>query len=324
MDTKITIGSLLKTFGRKLGLKLLAGEAGLERSLNSSEINRPSLALTGFVDVFNYEPLQVLGNTENEYLRTLSRLERQSALQILYQFEMPCLVITGSARVFAEHRELANRYKIPLLRSTHDTTAFIHLFHFYLDDLFAPRLIQHATLVDVYGIGLLFTGRSGIGKSEVGLDLVERQHRLVADDTVEIARKPQGILVGKSPSMLYGMMEIRGLGILDIKRLYGIQAVRRQKRVEVVVNLADWDENKPVDRTGLEDRKRTLLGIEVPEVEVALVPGKNITVIAETLALNYLLRIDGHHSARDFNKRLIKSMQPKNAQDAQGQGGGKA
>ena len=314
MENKISIRTLLKTYGRRLGLRLLAGEGGLDRTLNSSETNRPSLALTGFVDVFNFQPLQVLGNTENEYLRTLSKVRRQSALEILYQFEVPCMVITGGTRVFSEYRELANRFKIPLLRSTHATTAFIHLFHFYLDDMFAPQVILHATLVDVYGIGLLFTGRSGIGKSEVGLDLVERRHRLVGDDTVEVARKPQGILIGKSPPMLYGFMEIRGLGILDIKRLYGIQAVRRQKRVEVVVDLVDWDESAPAERTGIEDRTRTVLGIEVPEVTVALVPGKNITVIAETLALNYLLRIDGHHPAREFNERLIKTMQQRGNQ----------
>jgi len=307
--TELSIGTLLKTYGARLGLRLLAGEAGLERTINTSDTNRPSLALTGFVEVFNFDSVQILGNHEIEYLRSLSGERRRQALQIIYQFEMPCLVITGQGRILPELKELAEQYSVPLLKSDYDTPKFNHLLYFYLDDVFAPQITVHGTLVDVNGIGLLFTGRSAIGKSEVGLDLVERGHRLVADDTVEITRKAQGILVGQSPRMLQDHMEIRGIGIINVKRMFGIRGTRRQKRVEVVVNLVDWEEKFEYERVGLDDRTQVLLGVELPEITVPLVPGKNITVIAETIALNHLLRLDGYHPAQEFNERLLQSMQ---------------
>ena len=166
-------------------------------------------------------------------------------------------------------------------------------------------------LVDVHGIGLLFIGRSAIGKSEVGLDLVERGHRLVADDAVNITRKSQGILVGTSSDLLRDHMEIRGIGILDIKKMFGVRGTRRQKRVEVVVQLADWDDNATYERVGIEDKTTVVLGVELPEVTIPLFPGKNITVIVEAIAMDYLLRIEGHYAARELNKRLLESMNKK-------------
>ena len=307
--TEMSIGNLLKTYGSNLGLHLLAGEAGLHRTINTSDTSRPSLALTGFVEVFNFDCVQVLGNHEIEYLRHQPADQLREALAIIYQFEMPCVVITGMGRVLPELVEMANQHAVPLLRSDFDTPKFNHLLYFYLDDVFAPQVIVHATLVDVNGIGLLFTGRSAIGKSELGLDLVERGHRLVADDTVTISRKAQGILVGQSPPVLQDHMEIRGIGIINVKRMFGIRGTRRQKRVEVIVNLEDWNENFECERLGLDDRTRMILGVEVPEITVPLVPGKNITVIAETIALNHLLRLDGYHPAQEFSARLLQSMQ---------------
>ncbi len=307
--TEMSIGNLLKTYGANLGLYLLAGEEGLHRTVNTSDTSRPSLALTGFVEVFNFDCVQVLGNHEIEYLRHLPEGRLREALEVIYQFEMPCVVITGMGSVLPELVETANKYSVPLLRSAFDTPKFNHLLYFYLDDVFAPQVIVHATLVDVNGIGLLFTGRSAIGKSELGLDLVERGHRLVADDTVTISRKAQGILVGQSPPVLQDHMEIRGIGIINVKKMFGIRGTRRQKRVEVIVNLEDWNENFECERLGLDDRTRTILGVELPEITVPLVPGKNITVIAETIALNHLLRLDGYHPAQEFSTRLLQSMQ---------------
>lgn len=307
--TELSIGALLKTYGPRLGLRLLAGDSGLSRTINTSDTNRPSLALTGFVEVFNFDSVQLLGNHEIEYLRSLPRARRRQALEIIYQFEMPCVVITGQGRVLSELKELADQHAVPLLKSDYDTPKFNHLLYFYLDDVFAPQVTVHGTLIDVNGIGLLFTGRSAIGKSEVGLDLVERGHRLVADDTVELTRKAQGILVGQSPHLLQDHMEIRGIGIINVKRMFGIRGTRRQKRVEVVVNLVDWEEKFEYERLGLDDRTRLILGVELPEITVPLVPGKNLTVIAETIALNHLLRLDGCHPAQEFNERLLQSMQ---------------
>jgi len=306
---ELSINFLLKTFGQHLGLRLLAGQYGQERTINNSDINRPSLALTGFVDVFSYDTVQLLGNHELEYLRSLPKERRRQALEIIYQFDLPCVIVTGKGRMPRELKELANQANIPLIRSDFNTAQFSHLLHFYLDDLLAPQVTLHGTLVDVDGVGLLFTGRSAIGKSEVGLDLIERGHRLVADDTVIITRKSQGILVGECPPILKEHMEIRGIGFINVKRLFGIRSIRRQKRVEVMVQLAEWDQNLEYERTGLEDKAHTILGVEIPEVSVPLLPGKNITVISETIALNYLLRLEGYHAAREFNNSLIEQMQ---------------
>lgn len=309
--TDLPLKSLLEQFGKRLGLRLLAGEKGLSRTINSSDANRPGLTLTGFVEVFTFNQVQILGNHELEYLRSLPPARRLQALEILYQFDMPCVVLTGRVRLFPELRMLADERGIPLLRTEFDTTQFMHLLHFYLADVFAPQVIVHGTLIDVHGVGLMFMGRSGIGKSEIGLDLVERGHRLVADDTVIIARQSQGILVAHSPEALEDHMEIRGIGIIDIKRLFGIGGTRRRKRVELVVTLADWNQEKveEFDRAGIDEKARTFLGVEIPEVTIPIFPGKNITVIAETIAFNYLLRLGGHHSAKEFDKRLIRRMQ---------------
>jgi HPr kinase/phosphorylase len=281
----------------------------MQRTINSSDVHRPGLTLTGFVEVFTFDLVQILGNHELEYLRSLSPDRRRQALEIIYQFELPCVIVTGRGRLLPDLRRLADKYHIPLLRSEFDTTRFIHLLHFYLDDHFAPQVTMHGTLVDVHGVGLLVTGRSAIGKSEVGLDLVERGHRLVADDTVIITRQSHGLLMGRPPGVLENHIEIRGIGIVDVKRLFGIGGTRKQKRIEVVLTLVDWQEDFDYERTGLEDRIRTILDVEVPEITVPIFPGKNVTVIAETIAFNYLLRIDGYHTAQEFNKRLLRRMQ---------------
>ncbi len=302
--SELTIKDLLATYGQQLRLKLIAGAEGLQRTINNSDIHRPGLALTGFVELFTLDQAQLLGNTEAEYLRTLSADGRRQALKIIYQFDIPCVVWTGRGRMFPELRQLADECAVPLLKSGFNTAEFTHLIRFYLDEVFAPQISMHGTLVDVSGVGLFFRGRSGIGKSEVALDLVERGHRLVADDVIIINRKPQGILVGCSSEMLQDHIEIRGIGILDIKKMFGAWRTRRQKRVEVVVNLVDWEEKYAYERLGLEDNKVIILGVEVPEVFIPLFPGKNITVLAETIAIDYLLRLDGEYAARTLSDRL--------------------
>ncbi len=309
--TELPIGKLIKNFGHLLGLRTVAGQAGIERVINTSDTYRPGMALMGFVELFTVDQLQILGNTEMEYLRNQSPSDRKRALEILYQFEIPCIVITGRGRMIPELNALAEEYGVPLLRSEFETARFNHLFHFYLDDVFAPQVTLHGTLVDVHGIGLLFKGRSAIGKSEVGLDLVERGHRLVADDAVNITRKSQGILVGTSSELLRDHMEIRGIGIMDIKKMFGVRGTRRQKRIEVVVQLVDWEETMSYERVGIEDKTVIVLGVELPEVTIPLFPGKNITVIVEAIAMDYLLRIEGHYAARELDKRLIESMNKK-------------
>jgi HPr kinase/phosphorylase len=304
----ITIREVLENYGDQLGLTLVAGRSGLDNQLASSDVHRPGLVLTGFVGLFTYDRAQVLGNSEMLYLSGLSQDVQSTVLDTIYQFDIPCIVITDDNDVQPAMVELSERHRIPLLTTSYSTTKFSHLFAYYLDDIFAPRTSLHGSLVDVYGIGLLFVGRSGIGKSEIALDLVERGHRLVADDVVMISRKMQGMLVGNSGDVLRDHMEIRGLGILNVRNMFGVRAFRLQKRIEVVVKLVEWSAEVTFDRVGLEDDWVSILDVEVPQVTVPIYPGKNITVIAEAIALNYQLKTQGYHTAQEFNRRLVEKM----------------
>lgn len=308
----ISVGEFLEENGQKLALELLAGKDGLDRQITDDEIHRPGLALAGFVELYTFDRIQVLGNTELLYLAKLSESEMREALETIYQFDLPCVVVTNDRQPPPAMFELSDQTKIPLLKTRFATTKFVHLFSLYADEIFAPRISIHGTLVDVYGIGLLFTGRSAIGKSEIALDLVERGHRLVADDVVIISRLAHGILVGTGSDIIRNYMEIRGIGIVDVRNMFGIRAIRRQKRIEVEVQLVDWDDSGGYERIGLEDQLTTILDVEVPVVTVPIYPGKNITVIAEVIALTHLLKISGYHPAKEFNKRLIDLMKRKN------------
>ncbi|MCZ6632869.1 MAG: HPr(Ser) kinase/phosphatase [bacterium] len=315
---QITVDEFFSQYGTVLELEVVAGKAGMDKFLTSSDVHRPGLALAGFVGLFTYDRVQVLGNTEMLYLSGLDHDRAQMVLYPIFQFDIPCLVITDGNEVPASMVALSEQRSVPLLKTPFSTTKFSHLFTFHLDDVFSPRTTIHGSLVDVYGIGLLLIGRSGIGKSEIAIDLVERGHRLVADDVVQVARKLQGFLVGSSGETLWDSeekgfpyMEIRGLGILNVHHMFGVRAVRVQKRIEVVVKLVEFDESIHFDRTGLEDDWVSILDVEIPQVTIPIYPGKNITVIAEAVALNYQLKIQGYHTAQEFNRRLLEKLQEK-------------
>lgn len=307
----LTVGEAFSQYGEKLDLSLVAGEVGLSNKLVSSDVHRPGLALAGFVGMFTFDRVQVLGNTEMLYISSLEAERVEQVLSTVFQFEIPCLVVTDGNDVMPILKELAERHSIPLLKTPSSTTKFAHLLSLYLDDFFAPNTALHGSLVDVYGIGLLLMGRSGIGKSEIALDLVERGHRLVADDVVLLSRTIRGILVGMSGEALRDHMEIRGLGILNVRNMFGVRAVRVQKRVEVVVKLVEWNDSTTFDRIGLEEDWVSVLDVEVPQVTVPIYPGKNITVIAEAIAMNHQLKIQGYHTAHEFNRRLVEKMKQK-------------
>jgi HPr kinase/phosphorylase len=207
--------------------------------------------------------------------------------------------------------EMAAARGIPILRTPMATTDFIHKLTSMLDEVFAPTTTVHGSLVDVYGVGLLFTGRSGIGKSECALDLVERGHRLVADDVVTIRRRAVNVLIGSGNDLLRHCMEIRGIGIIDVQSIFGIRAIRAQKRIEVEVNLREWDANEDYERLGIAEQFSTILDVEIPLTVVPLFPGKNITVISETIALNYLVKAYGYNPAEHFNDNLVQLMRRK-------------
>lgn len=295
----------------ELDLELLSHSLDSRMSITVSDIHRPGLALTGFSQNFLSERIQILGETELLYLSSLAPGERRAALARLFQQDFPCLILSKGLPVPEELLELARTRGIPILRTSMSTTPFIHQLTAFLDDAFAPRTLVHGSLVDVYGIGLLFTGESGIGKSECALDLVERGHRLVADDVVTIVRQPSGILIGKSNDILTHHMEIRGIGIIDIESMFGIRAIRYQKRVEVEVRLENWDPGKVYERLGMDAVGTTILGVKIPQVAIPIVPGKNITVLAEVVAMNHLLKAYGHPPASQFGRRLSELIERK-------------
>ncbi|HWN82774.1 MAG TPA: HPr(Ser) kinase/phosphatase, partial [Candidatus Udaeobacter sp.] len=285
---RLTIEQFHRDKREDLDLSVLTESLESRADITVADISRPGLILAGFEENFLFERIQILGQTEIWYLSTLSDAERDRAIDRLFKFPIPCIIVAKDLDIPERAIELGNRNQIPILRTSKSTTPFIHQLTAYLDVIFAPQAVVHGSLVDVYGVGLMFTGRSAIGKSECALDLVERGHRLVADDVVTITRRHDDILIGSGNDVLRHHMEIRGLGIIDVQSIFGIRAIRIQKRVEVEVSLKEWDAHEDYERVGLEERETTVLGVRIPLVTIPIFPGKNITVIAETVALNYL------------------------------------
>ncbi|HTY07810.1 MAG TPA: HPr(Ser) kinase/phosphatase [Candidatus Edwardsbacteria bacterium] len=307
----ITVRELLSERQQDFHLEALTGDAGLDRQITTADINRPGLALSGYMGYYLWERIQIIGITETGYLATLAPEARQQALQRITSFEIPCAIVTKQLEVQPDLVTVAAARGIAVLRTDLDTTDFIHRLSSYIDNKLAPTTTVHGAMVDVYGVGLLFTGESGIGKSECALDLVERGHRLVADDVVFIKRRGSSVLIGYGNQMLQHHMEIRGVGIIDLATLFGIRAVRMRKRVEVEVRLKRWTDDEDYDRLGLDEKPTTILGVEIPLVTVPVIPGKNISVIAEVIAMNFLLKIYGYRTPEEFNRRLQESMQKK-------------
>jgi HPr kinase/phosphorylase len=310
----LSVARLFEDQRQELQLEQLTESLASKREITVSDVNRPGMALMGFVDNFLPERIQIVAQTELTYLATLPPAKVREAIDRLFQFDMPLIVVCKGLEVPPRLIERANECQVPVLRTPQSTTPFIHSLTLYLDHMFAPQTSVHGSLVDVYGVGLLFTGRSGIGKSECALDLVERGHRLVADDVVTITRRHGDVLIGAGNQLMKHHMEIRGLGIIEVQAIFGIRAIRLQKRVEVQVNLQEWSDDLDVERVGLDEKKTEILGVEIPYVQVPITPGKNITVIAEVIALNYLVKVTGGYSpAERLNRHLVELMKRKSA-----------
>jgi HPr kinase/phosphorylase len=310
----LSVARLFEDQRQELQLEQLTESLASVTEITVSDIHRPGMALMGFVENFLPERIQILAQTELSYLATLSPAAVSEAIDRLFQFDMPLIVVAKGLEVPAYLLQRANERQVPVLRTPQSTTPFIHSLTLYLDHMFAPQVTVHGSLVDVYGCGLLFTGRSAIGKSETALDLVERGHRLVADDVVTITKRHGDVLIGSGNQLLRHHMEIRGLGIIDVQAIFGIRSIRLQKRVEVEVNLSEWSADADYERVGLDDRKTSILGVDVPLVQVPITPGKNITVISEVIALNYLIKVTGGYSpAERLNQHLIEIMKRKSA-----------
>lgn len=290
-----------------LNLKCIAGRRGLPRAITVPEINRPGLALSGFYEVFSSNRVQLLGRGENAYLQKLHKEKKSDSLRTFFQREMPCCVFTYNLEPTEEFRQIAEENCCPLLQTDLTSNEFSKRIIRVFSNQFAPHQTLHGVLVEVYGIGILLNGHSGVGKSETALELVERGHRLVADDIIEVRCVNGNTLLGRGANtMISHHMEIRGLGIINISQLYGVGAIRDQKEVQLIVQLEDWDSGKAYDRLGTEQKYMELLGVKVPVIEIPVRPGRNLPIIIEAAAMNERLKNMGYNSAKEFNQNVLK------------------
>lgn len=308
MAEKISIEWIWKRCSEAMYLELIAGSDGLDKTITTSELHRPGLALAGFFDLFTSERIQILGQTELAYLRTLQSDERRTKLERLFERDMPCLIVTSNQEVPAELVELARQSGTPLFRTSLLTSQFSSKLSFYLEKEFAPSITMHGTMVDVFGIGALLLGAPGSGKSEVALELVERNHRLIADDVVILRKMGKNRIVAFSNDRLGHHLEVRGLGIIDVEKLYGIGAVLEEKVLSLVIKLEKWENVPDIDRVGLVSHKYDVSGVPIPEYTLPVEAGRNIAILVEVACLQERLREVGHNPARELNQRLIDSM----------------
>ncbi|NBB85231.1 MAG: HPr kinase/phosphorylase [Bacteroidetes bacterium] len=295
-----------------IGVEVLTPEVDLQAAkVTESYLHRPGLALSGFVELYTHQRVQILGNTECAYLRSLDAAARREAVQRVLAFPVPCFILTHGNKAPKGLAELTREAGVALLRTPEPTTEFMALVREFLQDQFALQRAVHGALVDVYGTGLLLVGKPGIGKSEVALDLVERGHRLVADDVVIATRREAHLLIGSGTDLVQHFMEVRGLGLVDVRAMFGIRAIRFQKRIELVVHMHLWDAAEEYTRLGMVQDMYELLGVSLPMVKIPITPGKNITVICEVVAMNHLLRRYGYDPAEVFADRLRERIQQK-------------
>ncbi|MCB0725014.1 MAG: HPr kinase/phosphorylase [Ignavibacteriae bacterium] len=284
--------------------KVTSKEINPEKLIVEKDIHRPGLALAQYYGVFTFRKVQVFGNTEIKFIEDLPEANRLDVLKKYFSYDIPCIIITNDNPIPEDLLIMAEERDIPVFRTPHPTTKIAYFISDFLDDQFSPQAVIHGSFVDVYGVGVLIVGKSGIGKSEVALDLIERGHRLVADDVIIVSKKQESILIGSGTSLVKHFMEIRGLGIVDVKSMFGIRSIRFQKRVEVIIELDLWDPSKEYERTGLNAILTNILDIEVELIKLPIFPGKNITVIAEVIALNYLCKHYGYDPAKELQRRL--------------------
>jgi len=292
-----------------LGLALLAGERGLEHRVSSSRIQKPGLALAGYTEHLHPSRIQVLGNTEISYLSSIDAQVASESIRKLCSFPISCFIITKGLVPPPFLLDHAEESGIPVMNTHHQSSTFISLVTKFLEERLLPTTHMHGVLIDVLGVGILLTGKSGIGKSECALDLVIRGHRLVADDMVFIKKKMPAALVGQSEESIQHLMEIRGLGIINIKDLYGVSSIREKKIIDMQLELVEWDPEHEYDRLGVDDRRVKILGVELPHICIPVRPGRNLGSIIEVAARNFLLKGMGYHSARDFQERLLARME---------------
>ncbi|PHV72047.1 HPr(Ser) kinase/phosphatase [Sporanaerobium hydrogeniformans] len=284
------------------------------RKITECDVNRPALQLAGFFDYFDPTRLQIIGKVEHTYLEKVSQEERAQKIRRLMSYkEIPCIVICREEiEAFPEMLECAKENGIPIFKTDLPTTSFLAEANRWLHVELAPRISMHGVLVDIYGEGILITGESGIGKSETALELVRRGHRLVADDAVEIKRVSASTLLGSAPEVIRHFIEVRGIGIVDIKQIFGVGSVKEMKNIDLVIKLELWDQNKQYDRLGLTNEYTDILGIKVVTNAIPVRPGRNIAIICETAAINFRQKKMGYNAAEALNNRVMSNLQKNN------------
>lgn len=297
---KVRVKDVIDTFR----LELISGEEGVNRPIVTSDLSRPGLEIAGFFDYYPAERLQLLGMTEMSFYDKLSEPEQKIRMEQLCRDITPGIIITRSQDIPAELIQASERESVPVMRSNMKTTRlFSHLTNF-LESKLAPTTAVHGVLIDIYGVGVLITGKSGVGKSETALELVKRGHRLVADDCVEIRQEDQDTLVGNAPELIEHLLEIRGLGIINVMTLFGAGAVRSNKKISLVINLELWEKNKQYDRVGLDEETMKIIDTDITKLTVPVRPGRNLAVIIEVAAMNFRLKRMGVNAAEQFSSRL--------------------
>lgn len=289
---------------KKFDLELVSGEEGINRPITTTDISRPGLEIAGYFEYYPAERLQLLGKTELSFFEKLDPRDRASRMEKLCTDITPGIIVTRDMEVPVELIEAAERESVPVMRSKQKTTRLSSHLTNYLESKLAPTTAVHGVLVDIYGIGVLITGKSGVGKSETALELVKRGHRLVADDCVEIRQEDVGTLIGNSPELIEHLLEIRGLGIINVMTLFGAGAVRSHKRITLIINLEIWDQKKAYDRLGLDEETMKIIDTDVTKLTVPVRPGRNLAVIIEVAAMNFRLKRMGVNAAEQFTNRL--------------------
>ncbi len=306
--SRLTVQKLHKEVGGQLELTLVAGRKGLWRTIASSKVQRPGLALTGFMEHFRADRIQVVGFSEVAYLRSLDEPELVAILEGFLGQEPPCVVITRGLEAPDKLLELADDYKVSLFTTPLLNSVVVDRAVEYLDDKLTQSTSLHGVLVDIMGVGVMLMGPSGVGKSEVALELVARGHRLVADDIVEVRKRPPDAVYGSPSDIIRHHMEIRGMGIINVRDLFGVTAVRQRKKIDLVVELVHWASDEEYERLGVDDSYESMLGVDLPKIVLPLRPGQVIATLVEVSARDRLLKDQGIHSARQFQERLSQAI----------------
>ena len=303
---KLSLNKLVENFKMEViyGTEIIDG-----LDITTSDVSRPGLQLVGFVEYLDNRRIQIMGKAEFTYLEQFSTDERTKKLEDFFKLGFPVLIITRGLQIFPEMSDFAEKYNVPLLRCEYGTSRFMSMIIRYLSEQLAPCKTRHGVLCEIYGEGILIMGESGVGKSEAAIELVKRGHRLVADDAVEIRKISDSTLVGSSPEIIRHFVEVRGIGIIDVKEIFGMGAIKDEQQIDMVIHLEPWVKGKEYDRLGMVDEYTNIMGINVPSITIPVKIGRNIAVIVEVAAMNNRQKKKGYNAAVELNNRLMKQME---------------